>query len=122
MIVTTTQVRKLPGMSMTGLAVEQDIGNPLGVIVRAGQIVLANGVTLSLPTDTPVVVHPNPSSQVCAIISLTQSAGLVLTEWTVTSGVFQPYSGGVFCDLAQITLPAGCTNLTNVEISVPVLV
>ncbi len=54
MIVTNTQVRKLPGMSMTGLGVEQDPNNLLGVIVRAGQIVLANSVVLTLPTDTPV--------------------------------------------------------------------
>ncbi len=52
MIVKSVQVRRLPGMSFTGLDIQQDPNNPLGVVVKAGQITLTDGMQLVLGTDT----------------------------------------------------------------------
>ncbi len=122
MIVKSVQVRRMPGMSFTGLDIQQDPNNPLGVIVKAGQITLTDGMQLVLGTDTPILLTPDPNKNMSAVISLTQSDGIVLNEWIVSPfSPYQAYTGGPFCDLAKFELPAGCTSLENVEVCIPVL-
>ncbi len=123
MIVKSVQVRRLPGMAITGLDIQQDPNNALGVIVKAGQITLADGMKFVLAVDTPILLHPDPAKNMSAVISLTLNNGLVLNEWIISPfSQYQAYSGGPFCDLAKFELLAGCTDLVNVEVCIPVMV
>ena len=122
MILTEVPVRKLPGMSMSGLGIRPDPSDPLGVIIEAGSITLADNTVLTVPGDTVMNIRPDLMLPVIAVISLTQNDGLVLNEWPITpSGVYQAYEGGIFCDIAKFDIPPGCTGLVNVVVTVPVL-
>ena len=122
MILTQVPVRKLLGMSMRGLGIKPDPTDPLGVIVEAGSITLADNTVLSVSSDTVLKIRPDPTLPLISVISLSQNDGLVLNEWPITpSGVYQAYEGGIFCDIAKFDIPPGCTGLTNVTVTVPVL-
>ncbi len=122
MILTQVPVRKMPGMSMSGLGIMSDHSDPLGVIVKAGNITLADNTVLSVSSDTVLKIRPDPALPLIAIISLTLNNGLVLNEWPITpSGVYQAYEGGIFCDIAKFDIPPGCSDLVNVAVTVPVL-
>ena len=109
-------------MSMSGLGIRPDPSDPLGVIIEAGSITLADNTVLTVPGDTVMNIRPDLMLPVIAVISLTQNDGLVLNEWPITpSGVYQAYEGGIFCDIAKFDIPPGCTGLVNVVVTVPVL-
>ena len=122
MILTEVLMRKISGTSMIGLGITPDPSDPLGVIVQAGSITLADNTVLTVSNDTVMKIRPNPTFPLIAIISLTQNDGLVLNEWPITpSGVYQAYEGSVFCDIAKFDIPPGCTDLANVAVTVPVV-
>ena len=122
MILNEVLMQKLPGMSMIGLGIAPDPSDPLGVIVEAGSITLADNMVLTVSSDTVMKIRPDPTLPLIAVISITQNDGLVLNEWPITpSGVYQAYEGGIFCDIAKFDIPPGCIDLVNVAVTVPVL-
>lgn len=122
MLINAIKIRRLPGMSMTGLNIEEYPPDPLNVIVRAGNITLANGVILTLENDTVIKITPDNISPMIAVISLTQIDGLVLNEWVMAPGEeYFAYNNGIFCDIAKFDIPSGCTSLKDVEVTIPIL-